>query len=73
MREKPTFDCFEGCKFICSGTLYEIADHLGLSIVTMRNYAYSSMPHRYQLYRWPRRERDIEDMRINGVEEVRES
>ena len=72
-RPASSYDCFEGLTYICAGTIPEIAEHVGLKEATVKSYAAGPGGHRYQLYRWPRRERDVTDMRRMGIREFREA
>lgn len=61
------YECYEGGRYICTGTFDEIAETVGLSPVTIRSYATGVGGHRYQLYRIPPRPGDIEDKRRYGL------
>ena len=71
MKRPSTYDCYEGKRYICSGTFDDIAKLTGLSLVTVKHYASGVGGHRFQMYRWPRRERDVDDMRRYRVPECR--
>lgn len=70
---KPSyFHCYKGSKYICSGTLEEIADKLGLALITVKSYAYGEGRHSYQIYRNDPRGRDLWNMKAYRVTDFEE-
>ena len=73
MTFKPSYyHCYKGSKYICSGTISEIADTLKLSIYTVKTYSSGVGGHKYQIYRNDPRSKDLIDMKIYGVTDFEE-